>query len=464
VASAIRSRLGFANIKIKTTVMLASISIALGGSGLPLVLTGVAQAAPNPPVVYNNFPGSFPKNPTNIPSEGPEAYSYAQIGGQVELAGNERSNPTVTVGMSSWACQFGNWSTDNCSTPNPNTKFSWPITLNVYSVGPNNTVGSLIKSDTQTFAMPYRPSADTNGAGGCDKTQWYDSANKVCNHGLGFTVSFNLNGVTLPDDAIIGVSYDTSHYGPIPVGEGVACYTQSGGCFYDSLNVGLTDLSTNPIPSTGSYPVSNSTYGNYSFGSDYCDGGTGGINVFRLDSNCWTYQPTFEITASAATPTSKDQCKNGGWKQFASPTFKNEDQCVDWVEAHASGDLRMSGPSQRIEFSVVNKSGNEHGRNHVEYWNYDYPGGLHYSADVSCSYVNPLTNETRFMFQIPAGHSGLSGLYVVAYAKETSGKRTPDLYGHEATGDLATATQWCQSGIGFSPTMYPVTKGSVDVD
>jgi hypothetical protein len=30
-------------------------------------------------------------------------------------------------------------------------------------------------------------------------------------------------------------------------------------------------------------------------------------------------------------PTSKDQCKNGGWKIFNNPTFKNQGDCVSYV-------------------------------------------------------------------------------------------------------------------------------------
>jgi hypothetical protein len=33
-------------------------------------------------------------------------------------------------------------------------------------------------------------------------------------------------------------------------------------------------------------------------------------------------------------PTSKDQCKNGGWQTFNNPKFKNQGQCVDFVEEH----------------------------------------------------------------------------------------------------------------------------------
>ena len=33
-------------------------------------------------------------------------------------------------------------------------------------------------------------------------------------------------------------------------------------------------------------------------------------------------------------PTSKDQCKKGGWKNFNNPPFKNQGQCVSYVEHH----------------------------------------------------------------------------------------------------------------------------------
>lgn len=30
-------------------------------------------------------------------------------------------------------------------------------------------------------------------------------------------------------------------------------------------------------------------------------------------------------------PTNKDQCKNGGWQTFTNPSFKNEGQCIKFV-------------------------------------------------------------------------------------------------------------------------------------
>jgi len=34
-------------------------------------------------------------------------------------------------------------------------------------------------------------------------------------------------------------------------------------------------------------------------------------------------------------PSAKDQCKNGGWKNFTSPGFKNQGSCVSWFEHHS---------------------------------------------------------------------------------------------------------------------------------
>ena len=36
----------------------------------------------------------------------------------------------------------------------------------------------------------------------------------------------------------------------------------------------------------------------------------------------------------AGGPTSKAQCKNGGWKVFTAPSFKNQGQCVSWFNHH----------------------------------------------------------------------------------------------------------------------------------
>jgi hypothetical protein len=126
----------------------------------------------------------------------------------------------VLVAMSTWACQSGGVYQDTCSTPKPHRKFHWPITLNVYAVGPSNSVGAKIGTVTKTFAMPYRPTKnDTECVGkGYEAGTWYDAATGKCYHGMAFTLGFKLKHVTLPQKAIISLSYNTTAHAQVPWG------------------------------------------------------------------------------------------------------------------------------------------------------------------------------------------------------------------------------------------------------
>jgi len=42
-----------------------------------------------------------------------------------------------------------------------------------------------------------------------------------------------------------------------------------------------------------------------------------------------------QVPVTSTGPTSKQQCKHGGWKSFTSPTFKNQGQCVSWFVHHS---------------------------------------------------------------------------------------------------------------------------------
>jgi hypothetical protein len=232
-------------------------------------------------VQYSNLPTPFPGNVSSI---GFQATSSAELGGQVQFAGTV-TNPTVTVGMSSWSCQTGG-ATDGTCVSAPGSTYSWPITLNVYEVGPGDTVGAKIVTLTQTFPIPYRPSADTvhcAGNGG-----WYKA--KSCFHGKLFKLTFAKLGtpkapVTLPSKAIVSVAFNTFTHGYAPTGaEGPE----------DSLNVGFGEPAT-----IGSDPLPTSIYWNTTYGPFYCDEGAGGTGTFRLDSGCWTeagvHQPLIQV-------------------------------------------------------------------------------------------------------------------------------------------------------------------------
>jgi hypothetical protein len=54
--------------------------------------------------------------------------------------------------------------------------------------------------------------------------------------------------------------------------------------------------------------------------------GTPVMNVARSDPTAIQLPGTV-----CSQPTTKDDCKDGGWQNFCSPSFKNQGQCVNWV-------------------------------------------------------------------------------------------------------------------------------------
>lgn len=156
-------------------------------------------------------------------------------------------------------------------------------------------------------------------------------------------------------------------------------------------------------------------------------------------------------------------CKDNGWELFSNPSFKNQGKCVSFFANNknpkAWGDIKMSDPSQHMIFTTVDYGGDSNSdTGMVEYWNYDYPGLLHYKAPITCSTVDRGTKEARFMFRIPVdAPPGLSGLYVVAKVKDG----LIDTYAHAGTPELATAKTWCEDGGSF--TSYAIKSGDLVV-
>jgi hypothetical protein len=254
-------------------------------------------------VVYDNQPAPA-SNPGNVVSQPFEAAQMSQFGGLVELGGTGRKTGWVIVGMSSWACQQGSWTGTPACMSAMGAKFEWPITLRVYAVDPSGAVGAQITSMTKTFKLPYRPSENgrfCKNEKGEPTGAWYDMKLARCFHGKYFKITFGGLKMTWPSKAIVSVSYNTSDFGeaqrPQP------CNSSPAGCPYDSLNVGLTsppnEAEPTPVPpSVGADPLPEAAYQNSLTPSNFCDGGTGGTGVFRLDSGCWTgHQPLLTIRA-----------------------------------------------------------------------------------------------------------------------------------------------------------------------
>jgi hypothetical protein len=260
---------------------------AIAAGALILTVAGTASAA----TVFNNIPSPLAGN---YPSQAFEAYSTAEFGGLIGLATGERTNPVVKVTMSSWGCQSGYGAT--CVTTQ-GAVFSLPITLNIYAANLDNSVGELLASDTQVFKIPFRPS--TAGAIACPGTDassgnpnaWKWSDGTTCFNGLAHNISWDLGGrhLTLPDNVIVSVMFNTSDWGYQPIGYGPLCHSSSA-CGYDSLNVAVVPNA----PFVGTDPLPNDAYISSLNSEAYCSGSA--LGIFRLDAGCWTgYRPAIQV-------------------------------------------------------------------------------------------------------------------------------------------------------------------------
>jgi len=267
----------------------------LAATAVLAVAAGTAGAE----VIYNNIPSPLPGN---LASYGNGAYSMSEFGGQVAFRGTARHNPGVSVVMSSWACEFGNWQEATCESPKANSKFPVEVTLKVYEVGPGNSLGNEVAFAAKTFKMPYRPSDSKSCTGGT----WYDKYTHQCFHGKAFRINFKLKPrvpvkhvpLILPEKVIIGVSYNTTHDGPQPKGE-EACnnvgYNHNAGCFYDSLNVAVAKPEGSFLQGTD---PTEELYVNSTYTAMFC---SGGIEGTFGPANCPAFwageQPAIEVNS-----------------------------------------------------------------------------------------------------------------------------------------------------------------------
>jgi hypothetical protein len=234
--------------------------------GAFLILTLAQRPALAGTVMYDSLPAPLPDN---VVSLGYQANQVAEFGDLIQFApGTARSLWDVKAVMSDWALASTYDSTD--------PGWSYPITLNLYNVDSSSgtpQLGALIVSVTQTFLIPWRPEASAVcGEGG----GWLGSDN-ACHGGLAFEVIFNLNNITVPDQLIYGIAFNTNTWGYDPVG------TKGP---YESLNVGLTTSD----PSVGSNPLA---------GSAYINAGQGG--TFGQDTFAYSGTVEFESVPEPGT-------------------------------------------------------------------------------------------------------------------------------------------------------------------
>lgn len=212
-------------------------------------------------------------------SLGFQATQTAEFGDYVNLAGRARELNTITVTMSDWA-------THSNYPAMPDAGWTHPITINVYAAVPGaplNTAGPLLGTITRNVTIPWRP----EDSPACAPDNAWQAADGLCYHGVAFNATFKLRNlqITLPEDVIIGVAYNTQSYGSTPIGAPGP---------YNSLNVGVEGSAT-----VGSDVSTDNVFWNTSTAASYTDGGLGGVGIFREDTN-WTPYGTvaLKITAS----------------------------------------------------------------------------------------------------------------------------------------------------------------------
>jgi len=224
--------------------------------------------------VYNNVPSPLPGN---FASVGLEATSSSEFGGEIELAGTARAKPTVTIVMSSWACEKGSVEA-GCETSAKSKGFKIPVTVKVYNVG--ELEEGPIAERTKTVKMLYRPSTNTEK---CDTERWYDATENACYHGFAFPISIKLGKLKkMPRRSVITVSYPHST-GPAR-----------------SLNISTSEPEEHTL-SLGAQPAEewfvNSTWsGMYCTGTPGTLGGEGGTCSTEAEGT--NLQPVFAVDAN----------------------------------------------------------------------------------------------------------------------------------------------------------------------
>lgn len=236
--------------------------------------------------IYDGIPSPYPGN---FPSIGFQATSTDEFGDHIRFAGTERRLSSVVVGMSNWACGNDFTLVNNVWVPKvgnaPCTTdattgagYNHPITLNLYAVNSTSgkpEPGALLASKTQQFFIPFRPSANPAQCNG--GPQWYSAADGKCYNGYAFTIEFDFAAlnVTLPNEIIFGVAYNTYTHGANPIGVNGP---------YSSLNVAVNDQA---MPTIGADVEPEAMFQDSTWAEAYCDTATTTLDVFRRDGDCW---------------------------------------------------------------------------------------------------------------------------------------------------------------------------------
>lgn len=215
----------------KLAVSGLALTVALLGGGIAYAYfggggtgTGNAPIGTASSVNITQDPSGTPAYDSMTSPTPPDTWSQSyggtgitQFGNAITLAATSAHLNNVVVPLDSQACETGSGAT--CTTT-PGATFPLAITLNIYAAG--SPAGTAIATDTQTFNIPYRPSAahvanptecqSGNNWSGYpnDGTQWYNAADGKCYYGINYTATFDFQpqNITLPSSIVYGIAYN----------------------------------------------------------------------------------------------------------------------------------------------------------------------------------------------------------------------------------------------------------------
>jgi hypothetical protein len=271
-------------------------------------VTGLfTPAQPNPAtVLYDSIiSNKAGKLSDDVASLGFECCAADEFGDALNLTANNSRVEQVSFVLQSWACQSGSWNEDNCETTKGAT-FSEPITLKLYSVqqdsNMNPKANQVLVQDTETFNIPYRPSADQR-CQGPNAGLFVGPVDKECDYGLSYKITFNVKvpKTLIPQQVIATLAYNTTHSGYQPYGEQTMCYQSAAGCGYDALNVSANG----PGATSSGSPIDPSGVQVYfTYPGFYCNSNGGnGSGALQDDTPCWAQNhPWIKITGTAGSP------------------------------------------------------------------------------------------------------------------------------------------------------------------
>ncbi len=251
----------------------AVVAAGVASAALPSSAAHTAVRAAVPSVsVYDAIPNPLPPN---VASLGFQSNHTAEFGDYVHLAGTGRKLASVTVTMSDHAL-YSDYSSDPRYSGN-SVSWTHPITINVYT---NHLVNGVpdqkIATVTQTTTIPWLPPG-------------YGFS------GIAFNATFDMSSlnVTLPNDVIVSVAFNTETFGSAPIGVPGP---------YISLNVGAP---TGNVATIGTDDNADAVFLNANNSGGYDNGCAGGVVGQFCEDTGWAPNGTlpFRIQTEGATIT-----------------------------------------------------------------------------------------------------------------------------------------------------------------